>query len=597
MSEAEAAVRGGRDLNRNNRIDLYEDPSQPVETRVEDLLSRMTLTEKAGMMFLPIAPFLFELPGRATTAEVIANSELRHINIFGNGTARQIAEWTNGLQEIAAASRLGIPMTIASDPRHGFANNPGAAMTAGAFSAWPEPLGLGAIGDPAVVETFADIARQEYRAVGLHLALHPMADIATEPRWSRNHGTFGEDSALVARLTAAYVRGFQGELLGPESVACMTKHFPGGGPQLDGEDPHFPYGREQVYPGNNFDAHLAPFEAAIAAGTAQIMPYYGMPVGLDLEEVGFAFNRQVITRLLRERFGFDGVVCTDWGVLNDSPIFGKILPARAWGVESLSVSERALKAIEAGVDQFGGESCPEVVVELVRTGRLREERIDVSVRRLLRDKFRLGLFDNPFVDPDTAEARVGNQQFRAAGDHAQRASICLLKNGTVDGSPRLPLTPGVRLYVENLDPAVAAQFGEVVASPEEADLAILRLTAPFEKRDRYPLEDFFHSGDLAFPEAELTRLLAIMRRVPTMVDIYLERAAVIPEITAASSVLLGSFGASDEALLDVLLGRFAPRGKLPIELPSSMNAVRNQKPDLPFDSDSPLFPYGHGLTY
>ena len=131
-------------------------------------------------------------------------------------------------------------------------------------------------------------------------------------------GTFGEDAELAARLVAAYIRGFQGESLGPDSVACMTKHFPGGGPQHDGEDPHFPYGREQVYPGGNFDYHLIPFEAALAAGTAQIMPYYGMPVGTALEEVGFGFNRGVITALLRERYGFDGVVCTDWGLLNDT---------------------------------------------------------------------------------------------------------------------------------------------------------------------------------------------------------------------------------------------------------------------------------------
>ncbi|MCC6790605.1 MAG: glycoside hydrolase family 3 C-terminal domain-containing protein, partial [Thermomicrobiales bacterium] len=490
-------------------------------------------------------------------------------------------------------SRLGIPLTIASDPRHGFANNPGAAMTAGAFSAWPEPVGFGAIGDERVVERFADIARREYRAVGIHLALHPMADLATEPRWSRNHGTFGEDPALAGRLTAAYIRGFQGETLGPESVACMTKHFPGGGPQLDGEDPHFPYGREQVYPGGNFAAHLIPFEAAFAAGTAQIMPYYGIPVGLDLEEVGFAFNKQVITGMLRERYGFDGVICTDWGVLNDSLIFGKTLPARAWGVESLSVADRALKALEAGVDQFGGESCPRVIVELVRAGRVPEERLDLSVRRLLRDKFRLGLFDNPFVDPDAAEALAGNAEFRAAGERAQRASICLLTNE----NGRLPLAPGLRLYVENVDPAVASRYGSVVPSPGEADLAVLRLAAPFETRDRYPLEDFFHSGSLAFAADALSRILAVMRQVPTVVDIYLERAAVIPEIAAASSALLGSFGASDEALFDLLFGRFSPTGKLPIELPSSMAAVQAQKPDLPFDSANPLYPIGHGLTY
>ena len=147
------------------------------------------------------------------------------------------------------------------------------------FSQWPEPIGLAATGDAALVQQFGDIARQEYLAVGIRVALHPMADLATEPRWARINGTFGEDAELASRMVSAYIRGFQGEKLGPHSVACMTKHFPGGGPQKDGEDPHFSYGKDQVYPGNNFDYHLIPFEAAFQAGTAQIMPYYGMPVG------------------------------------------------------------------------------------------------------------------------------------------------------------------------------------------------------------------------------------------------------------------------------------------------------------------------------
>ena len=185
---------------------------------------------------------------------------------------------------------------------------------------------------PALVEQFGDIARQEYLAVGIRVALHPMADLATEPRWARINGTFGEDAALSARMTAAYIRGFQGEALGPHSVACMTKHFPGGGPQKDGEDPHFPYGREQVYPGDNFDYHLIPFEAAFAAGTAQIMPYYGMPVGhAASKQVGFGFNKDVITGLLREKYGFDGVVCTDWGLLTDSQIGGQLVAGARLG--------------------------------------------------------------------------------------------------------------------------------------------------------------------------------------------------------------------------------------------------------------------------
>jgi beta-glucosidase len=424
-----------------------------------------------------------------------------------------------------------------------------------------------------------------------------MADLATEPRWARINGTFGEDARLSARLTAAYIRGFQGAALGPHSVACMTKHFPGGGPQKDGEDPHFPYGREQVYPGDNFDYHLIPFEAAFEAGTAQIMPYYGMPVGLDLEEVGFGFNKDVIAGMLRERYGFDGVVCTDWGLLNDSRIGERVMVARAWGVEHLSVEERAKKALDAGVDQFGGEACPEVIVGLVRSGQIAESRLDESARRLLRDKFRLGLFDNPYVDADAAGRVVGSAAFRAAGEQAQRRSIVLLKNGDTPAGPVLPVRGQPKIYVENIAPDVASGYGQVVQRVEEADLAILRLAAPYDQRDGNFLERLFHAGRLAFQPDELQRILGILAKAPTIVDIYLDRPAVIPEIAEQSAALLANFGASDAALLDVIFGRNAPAGKLPFEMPSSVEAVLRQKSDVPYDSESPLFGFGHGLTY
>lgn len=594
-----------RDLNKNGRLDPYEDPRRPIEERVDDLLAQMTLEEKAGLLFHTMIMMgedgsLVEgagMFGPFSTRDMVVGRRMNHFNILRGAGPRQMAAWYNRLQELAEDTRLGIPITISSDPRHAFSDNPATSFLSGAFSQWPEPLGLAATGDAALVEQFGDIARQEYSAVGIRVALHPMADLATEPRWARSNGTFGEDAELSARMTAAYIRGFQGATLGPQSVACMTKHFPGGGPQKDGEDPHFPYGREQVYPGDNFDYHLIPFEAAFAAGTAQIMPYYGMPVGTPLEEVGFGFNKDVITGLLRDKFGFDGVVCTDWGLLTDSEIGGAPFPARAWGVEHLSRPERAKKILDAGCDQFGGESCPEVVVELVRSGQIPESRLDQSVRRLLRDKFRLGLFDNPYVDPDTAERVVGKAEFRAAGEQAQRRSIVLLKNDNTSNGPTLPLTGRPRIYVENLDPAVAATYGEVVPTPEVAELAILRLKAPYEQREGNFLERLFHAGDLDFKEPEKSRILGLLAQVPTVVDIYLDRAAVIPEIAAAAAALLADFGASDAAVLDVIFGRSAPSGRLPFELPSSMDAVRRQYPDVPRDSANPLFPFGYGLTY
>jgi beta-glucosidase len=594
-----------RDLNKNGRLDPYEDSRRPLDERVEDLLAQMTLEEKAGLMFHTIAGVNpngslnppSDGPFRTAISELVVERLMNHFNVHALPEPRLAAIWHNRVQELAESTRLGIPVTISSDPRHAFSNNPATSFRAGAFSQWPEPIGLAATGDAALVEQFGDIARQEYLALGIRVALHPMADLATEPRWARINGTFGEHAELSARLTAAYIRGFQGPTLGPQSVACMTKHFPGGGPQKDGEDPHFPYGREQVYPGNNFDYHLIPFAAAFAAGTAQIMPYYGMPIRTPYEEVAFGFNKDVITGLLRQQYGFDGVVCTDWGLLTDNEIAGQIMQARAWGVEHLSRPERVKKALDAGVDQFGGEACPEVVVALVRSGQIAEARIDESVRRLLRDKFRLGLFDNPYVDPDAAAQIVGSAPFKAAGELAQRKAIVLLKNGAIHAHPTLPLHGRLKLYIEQIDSDVAAQYGEVVANVEQADLAILRLQAPFEPREGNFLERMFHAGDLDFKEPEKHRILSILQKVPTIIDIYMDRPAVIPEIADGSAALLANFGASDAAVLDVIFGRFIPSARLPFELPSSMAAVRGQKEDMPFDSENPLFPFGHGLTY
>jgi beta-glucosidase len=593
-----------RDLNNNGQLDPYEDSTLPIEKRITDLLGRMTLEEKAGMMFQTMVAIkndgVFDPEtgafGGPSIREMMDN-HMTHFNLVGTAGAEQIANWSNQLQELAESKHLGIPVTLSSDPRHSFSDNPGVHVSTEAFSQWPECPGLAAIGNEELVEEFANIARQEYIAVGLRSALHPVADLATEPRWARINGTFGEDNALSAQLTAAYIRGFQGKEVGPQSVACMTKHFPGGGPQMDGEDPHFAYGREQVYPGDNFDYHLLPFEAAFEAGTATIMPYYGMPIDTQYEAVGFGFNKDIITGLLREKYGFDGVVCTDWGLLTDSNIMEELFPARAWGVEHLTPLERAKKALEAGIDQFGGEHCPELIVELVQSGQISEERIDVSIRRLLHDKFRLGLFDNPYVDPVQARHIAGNVAFRASGELAQRKSIVLLKNEQSHSTSLLPLKGRPKLYIENVSSDVAEQYGDVVTTVEDADIAILRLKTPYESRDSMFIESFFHAGSLQFDDVEKERILSILEKIPTVVDIYLDRPAVIPEIAEHCDALLANFGASDTAVLDVIFGRFKPSATLPFELPSSMGAVRQQKPDVPFDSENPLFEYGFGLTY
>ena len=591
-----------RDLNKNGKLDIYEDPRQPMEARVEDLLTQMTLAEKAGLLFINGATVnedgsLEEKPGAPGPGRVaihqMARQWMNHFNLWQIPSAQALAIWNNNLQRFAEGTRLGIPVTIASDPRNHFSNHI-FAMSAADFSQWCETPGFAAIGDEDLVRTFADIVRREYLAVGIRVALHPQIDLATEPRWPRISGTFGEDAHLTARLAKAYIEGFQGEALGAHSVACMTKHFPGGGPQKEGLDPHFEFQQGQIYPGNNFDYHLIPFEAAFAAKTAAIMPYYGVPVDQTDENVAMAFNKSILTDLLRNRYHFDGVVCTDWGLITDHLMGDVVWPARAWGVEHLSEVERVGKALDAGVDQFGGESCPEYVIELVNTGRLSIARLDESVRRVLRLKFQLGLFDKPFVDESQVAQVLGNPDSIAAGVNSQKRAMTLLKNA----ADTLPLRGRPKLFVKNMDAAVVGRYADVAATPEQADFAIIRLETswtPVETKN--PFARGFHHGDLDFKGEAKAEILKLLQAVPTIVVIYLDRPAVIPEISAAARALMADYGASDEAVLDVLFGRSKPEGRLPFELPSSMDAVRKQKTDVPYDSENPLYPFGFGLTW
>lgn len=598
------------------------DPSLDVEERVALLLPQLTLAEKAGLMFhsmvlpgpqgvpvprqavLRAARWLYlKRPGAGLAPgnrflsvppleELVLRRQLTHFNVVGRiEDATAFARWQNAAQQLAKRTRLQIPLTFSTDPRHHFTQNIGTSAGAGAFSEWPEALGLAALRDPELVRGFADTVRREYLAVGLRVALHPQIDLATEPRWARIGGTFGEDVDLVSALGVAYITGLQTGRIGVDSVAAMVKHFPGGGPQRDGEDPHFAYGREQVYPSGSFEHHLAPFIAAVEAGAAQMMPYYGMPSGTEYEEVGFAFNRRVITSILRERLGFDGIVCADWGVINDTRLFGEDAPARAWGLEHASPSERVRKAIEAGVDQFGGEFTPELVVGLVERGAVSEERIDVSVHRLLREKFRLGLFDQAQVDVDAVARTVGTPAARAAGAKAQREAITVLRNQGPSG-PLLPLRPELRVYAQGI--SGIEDYATVVSSPEQADVAIIRLRAPYEHR-RGGFESRFHAGSLDFDKATIAHVRRLCGQLPTVVQVYLDRPAILTPFAEAAALVV-DFGARGEAILDVLFGRARARGRLPFDLPSSMDAVLASAPDAPFDTAAPLFRFGDGLT-
>lgn len=581
----------------------YRDASLSVDERVEDLIQRMNMEEKAGQLFQQIT---FPGPNGTVTNSSSSSIQGLHMTHFNLNSAitdvRQTAQYYNSLQQLALDSRLGIPITLSSDPRHTFVDATGSQIAAIKFSQWPGSLGLAAIRDAELVHTFADIARQEYKAVGIRSALHPQIDVATEPRWARITTTMGENATLTAELVVSYIKGFHGPgEFGKDSVTTVSKHFPGSGPVQDGEDSHFTYGKNATYPGNNFEMHLIPFKAAIAAGARQMMPYYSRPMGTKYEEVAAGMNKGIVTDLLRGELGFDGIVVSDWGLITDGIIAGQNMPARAWGAENLTELERAEKILNAGTDQMGGEQRTDLVLELVEKGIISEERIDMSVRRLLREKFILGLFDNPFVDVDEAVANVGKPEWVAAGFEAQKKSITLLTNK----DHTLPLKASdcekskAKFYVEGINATYLEKRDlTVVATPEEADYAFLRLAAPYEPRPG-GFEKNYHSGSLEYNSTEKARQAAIYTAVPTIVDVFLDRPGAFPEIAEQAQALMVNFGTSPEAFLDVVFGKdgSGPEGMLPFDLPRSDEAVEASKEDVPFDTENPVFKFGHGLRY
>lgn len=623
-----------KDMNKNGKLDKYEDWRLDNETRAKDLTGQMTDEEKAGaMMHGTIA---LNDSGRVDFTATTEDIGQRFVNTFITrmaGNPANISADNNKVQELAENTRLGIPVIISTDPRNHFVNDPNAtSVAAGSFSQWPETLGMGAIDDAELVKNFGDIARQEYRAVGIHMALSPQADVATEPRWGRINGTFGEDNQIARRMTQAYIEGFQNgaEGIGKDSVITVVKHFAGGGPQLDGLDPHNVYGKQQVYPGANLEYHLVPFEGAFAASVASVMPYYGQPVdlwynGKLIEEVGFGFNKQILTDVLRGRFGFKGVILSDWGILescegrcitgiSDADVAAGVSAWTAgfgmsWGVENLTRQQRVVKAVQAGIDQFGGTADSSDLIAAIKQNQLSSEVIDGAVTRILAQKFALGLFENPFVDEEKSLQIVGNSQFQAKADEAQRLSQVLLQ----DDKQMIPLDlTGKNVFLHNVNATVAANYGlTVVDTPEQADIAILRVDTPHQNDPHYPFGSV-NFGQLGFEDADKVVLdekygvysgsedYALINHVkslniPTVISVYIDRPAVLTNIKDKADVLMANFGASDAAVLDVIAGKSKARGRMPFELPSSWQAVLDQKSDVPHDSDDPLFPFGAGI--
>lgn len=589
-----------RDLNENGMLDIYEDKNQSINDRVNDLISQMTIEEKAGSIFIDITKVTFEgseSSGFASflpeTVESINNLQMNHFNIIDSFEPTKMLEWYNNVQKVAEESRLGIPITIASDPRHGAPDpNSPISVSSSSFSVWPSTLGLGAIADEEIVEEFGNIVRQEYKSIGINLALGPMADIATEPRWTRVDGTFGEDAFINSKLTAAYIKGLQGKTINKESVLAMVKHFPGSGSVENGNDSHFPPGNH-VYPGGNFNYHLLPFEAAFDVGVSSVMPYYGIPVGISGKKIGASFDEYIINDLLREKYNFDGIVCSDWALITDRILpNGKVFkPASAFGLEDKTTEERITRLIDAGIDMIGGESLTNELVNLIRLGIISEQRIDQSLRRIMKEKFNLGLFDNPFINLESLNT-LDNDFFIKQGIEAQKKSLVLLKNKNI-----LPIQKEDKIFFDGFNKELIKKYNYSV-SPEDSDYILIKLSSPSGRFEaKYEMQKMLGGGPLDFTSEEIKRIKSLAKIKPVILVMSLKRPTVFSEIASVSDAIIADFQVQENILLEMIYGKFSPTGKLPFEIPSSIEAVKDQREDLPYDSVNPLFKFGHGLNY
>lgn len=524
-----------KDLNRDGKLDIYEDWRQPIEKRVDDLVSKLSIEEIAGLMLysnheaIPATSYDISNYHGKPYAEsgakpwdlsdnqkrFLKEDHLRHILVTIIESPEVAARWNNQLQAYVEGLGHGIPANNSSDPRHSArADAEFNAGGGGKISMWPSPLGLAATFSPAIVKRFGEIASEEYRALGFATALSPQIDIATDPRWYRCHGTFGEDPKLSADLARAYCDGFQTSKGGDEivdgwgyqSVNAMVKHWPGGGACEAGRDAHYGFGKYAVYPNNNLSLHKIPFtEGAFklegkTKRAAAVMPYYTISYNQTSQNVANSYNPEIITRQLREEAHYDGVVCTDWGITADE-IHPGVHSGKPWGVEGLTVAERHYKALMAGVDQFGGNNDKIPVLEAYEMG-VKEHgeewmlnRMRTSARRLLTNIFRTGLFENPYLDPAHTTAIVGCPDYMAEGYDAQTRSTVMLKNHAnvlpVKGKKKVYIPNrhvpayrgfwGSQVKAQDITPVsreLASKYFMVVDTPAEADIALVFIESP-----------------------------------------------------------------------------------------------------------------------
>ena len=665
-----------KDLARTGELLPYEDWRLEPEIRAADLAGRLSREEIAGLMLYSshqLVPFEgpgpfsdtyggepFD-PGKHGDADLtdgqlrfLRQEHIRHVLQMRVKNARVSAQWSNNLQKVCEEEPWGIPVNISTDPRHGATAGGAEFRTAGSdVSKWPEGIGLAAVGDPELVRRFAQVAAKEYRALGITTALGPQIDLSTEPRWMRLEDTLGSDPDKVIPLVKAYCDGMQTtegspDGWGADSVITMVKHWPGGGTGEGGRDAHYPYGCFAVYPAGKFAEHLRPFtEAAFRLDgptkkAGAVMPYYTVSWLEGHEKVGNSYNEYILKELLREKYAYDGVVCTDWGITGDPSPTIDSFGSRCYGVNELTEAERHLRIILNGVDQFGGNDRSGPVLEAWRIGEEKygaafmDERMRLSAKRLLTGMFRVGLFENPYLDPAESERIVGCAAFVKEGLAAQaRSAVLLRKRG-------IPLKEGIRVWIPNRKLRARKNFVRMmmpeetvdplagfscepwfvrVESPEEADAAFVfmesPLSDPYDPEDRKnggngyrPLmlqyrpytaeearpvsigggdfrEDFFNRSyrgkrNICANESDLDNLEEARRRMgnkPVILCLHMHNPTVPAEWEGLADAILVHFGCSLQVQMEILFGRRAAQGKLPYNLPASMAAVEKHPED------------------
>jgi beta-glucosidase len=598
-----------RDLNGNGYLDIYEDWRRPVDERVENLLSQMTLAEKVAQMMHPT--FIPRPDGSPPPfmEKWMRDLQIGFVLVRDLPSARAAAECMNRLQEWCEQSRLGIPVVVSMDSVHGLSYVNGGLV-------YPHNLGLAAIGDLELIRALVEASRREHLAVGVRMTLSPNADLATEPRWGRVYECPGDDPVFAAEVVRIQVETYQhGASLNPQSVLVCVKHFPGAGPQMEGVDMAPIVSTAETLP-----LHLLPFKVAIDAGAGSVMPYYSIPLAIDtMAALG---SRRTLQDFLRGELGFKGIINTDWGMQ-----FGIRQAGMFWGREISNDEALIIGIDQAEVDVVGGASPRDItdVVKLVGNGQIRMERIDDAVRKILKAKFELGIFENPYVDPNYAEQIVGCPEHQALSLEAARRSLTLVKNDGV-----LPLTNVSRILVAgeragDVDSLIGGwtakqeavslveairQFAGtncevlyVPNNPEEAktvasecDVAIVAVGEP-----AYMHNPPWGASSLELTASQQELLQAIHETgTPIVVVVLLARPYILTWCAENAAAILIAYLPGTQggrAIAEALFGVVNPQGRLPIQLPRDMEQVRNQRSDLPADIPNPLFDRGFGLSY